>query len=489
LRCKGFVSSGWPPLQRIEKAELPPLPLDHIPEVLRRIVFGVAAAAQVDPALVFTVVIATLSAATAGGAIASPTPAWTKEPISVWTIGVADPSERKTAVYSQITPSLRNAALYVADRDAEKKAVIEAELLLAKEQHKKALRSDDAPALSDAVQRVAAAEADLASHAVPNFLVQDPTPEALEQLMERQTGVAFVTSDEGTFIENLAGRYSGNAPVLGMVNSAWSGQPIRSIRVSRGDTSIDHPFLPIAALIQPEVATKLSDRAFVGTGFVSRILAVYPNPRAGNRPLDEAVPLDLATIAQWDELLRETLSKYWRQNRDPVRITFDLQAQEVLRDYQRGTDRNCARRELGGMSTWWGKAHGHAVRMAALFSIANGRESVDGDTMRDAVVITDWYAEHMAHLFDVAIEADADLGDQGRILRWIERHHERIVGNGGTFTTRDLQRDLAKKGRSIERKEDLDAPLGALQQRGYLREFQIGGGRAVWQVCPELLHH
>jgi hypothetical protein len=455
--------------------------------VLKDITVGVANAVQVDPALVFSVVVATLSAAVAGGAVASPMPTWPKEPLSVWSIGVADPSERKTAVYSRITDPLRGAMHYVTDRDAAKKAAIEAELLLAKEDYKKALKAGVAESLGDALQRVAAAEADLKNNATPNFIVQDPTPEALEQLMERQAGRAFVTSDEGTFVENLAGRYSGNSPVLGMVNSAWSGQAIRSIRVSRGDTSIDHPFLPMSALIQPEVAAKLSARAFVGTGFVSRILAVYPNPRAGNRPLDEAVALSPVTVGQWENLLRETLSKYWRRSRKPMHIAFDQQAQNVLIHYQRKCDRNCARRELGGMSTWWGKAHGHAVRLAALFAIANGCASVDEDTMRDAVAITDWFAEHVAHLFDIAIEADADLVDQERILRWIERHHEDISRDHGTFTTRNLQRDVARKGRSMERKEDLEAPLGALEQRGYIREVMSDGGRLVWQVRPEHL--
>ena len=139
------------------------------------------------------------------------------------------------------------------------------------------------------------------------------------------------------------------------------------------------------------------------------------------------------------------------------------------------------------MSTWWGKAHGHAVRLAALFAIANGCASVDADTMRDAVVITDWFAEHVAHLFDIAIEADADLVDQERILRWIERHHEDISRDHGTFETRNLQRDVARKGRSMERKEDLEAPLGALEQRGYIREVMSDSGRLVWQVRPEHL--
>jgi hypothetical protein len=459
----------------------------HLPTALKDITIDVANAVQVDPALAFTVAIATLSAAVAGGAVASPTSSWPEEPVSVWTLGVADPSERKTAVYSRITNPLLDAARHVANRDADKTAAIEAELLLAKEQHKKSLRADDAESLRDAVKRVAKAEADLANHATPNFVVQDPTPEALEKLMERQVGVAFVTSDEGTFVENLAGRYSGNTPVLGMVNSAWSGQPIRSIRVSRGDTSIDRPFLAISALIQPGVATKLSAPAFVSSGFVSRILPAYPNPRAGNRPLDKAVPVPIATVERWSELLRDTLSKYWGRTREPARFPFDERAVNLLIDYQRKTDHNSAKRALGGMATWWGKAHGHAVRLAALFAVANGLESVDENIMRDAILITDWFASHAARLFDIAIEADADLGDQERVLRWIERHHEEITRDDDTFTTRRLQRDIVRKGRLLERKEDLDAPLGALQQRGYLREVLADGGRPVWQVRPELL--
>jgi hypothetical protein len=288
-------------------------------------------------------------------------------------------------------------------------------------------------------------------------------------------------------VENLAGRYSGSAPVLGMVNSAWSGQAIRSVRVSRGDTSIDHPYLAISALIQPEVAAKLSDRAFVGTGFVSRILGVYPNPRAGNRPLGAAVALNIGIAGKWAELLRETLGKYWRRSREPSRIRFDKQAQKVLIDYQRVTDRNCARRELGGMSTWWGKAHGHAVRMAGLFAVADGQESVDAETMRNAVAVSDWFAKHMAHLFDVAIEADADLVDQERVLRWIERHRDQIVKADGIVTTRQFQRDLVRKGRSMERKEDLEPALGALEQRGYIRSLPTSSDTPRnWQVRPEL---
>ncbi|UCG41372.1 MAG: DUF3987 domain-containing protein, partial [Acidimicrobiia bacterium] len=463
---------GWPtprPIRSRSRASGTEFPLDAFPRAIRDVVREVAKATQMSEAFPALAALGALSASTAGGFKTDLHSAW-DEGLSLYLVGVADPSERKTAALKPFVNAFRTAtqewesrtqgerSLYAAKKKALETAVKAAEKNVADE---------------GGVDALAAAQVALDTHVadghhllVPNAIVHaDPTQEALIHAMSQQHGVGFIASSEGAFIANLAGRYSsGSTPDLSLVNEAYSRSFIRSTRVTRGDTTIPVPHLAIVSFIQPSVAERFSVDAFESTGFLSRVLYTHPESLVGEREtkVNRFSPLYGVTLDAFADVLTELFVKGWGREEEPIVLRLDPEAIEPIETWWRECE------ALTPRNPWWGKAHGNTIRVASLLALADnpGTTTVGTEFVIAAIRVIRYFAEEMSRMRDDVLLGDAVIAGatsarlMERLLKAIARRWDEL--EGAPFTLRDVQRWLTVGH------DEAFATAEALTERGWL---------------------
>jgi hypothetical protein len=282
------------PVPLIQRAHVRPFPVDCLPKVYADMARTVSDSTQTDIAMAGTTALAVLAACTGGHAIVQVRHGW-HEPLNLYSVTVAYPAERKSAVQKLMT-----APLYAAERtlveggqaartEAETtKAVAERECI---RRTQEAARINTKDAATDEEKASARAEAlnartmldSIVVPEVPRLIADDVTPEAVGSLLAAQGGRLAIISAEGGVFDIIAGRYS-RLPNLDIWLKGHSGDPVKVDRQSRDPQYIEHPALTVALMIQPEVLdTIAARREFRGRGLLARFLYTRPGRRVGHR--------------------------------------------------------------------------------------------------------------------------------------------------------------------------------------------------------------
>lgn len=466
-------------------------PLDALPRPIRDAVREVAKATQVAETLPAIAALGALSAATAGGFVLSMGTNWS-EGLSLYLIGVADPSERKTAALKPFADAFRASAreweartegeraLHAAKQKALETAVKQAEKNIADE--------GGVDVLAAAMLALDTHVADGDHLVVPNSIVHaDPTQEALIHAMSQQHGVGFIASSEGAFIANLAGRYSSSGtgtPDLSLVNEAYSRSLIRSTRVTRGDTVVPVPHLAIVSFIQPSVSERLAVDAFESTGFLSRVLYAHPESKVGEREakVSRFSPLYSVALDAFSDLLTTVFVKGWTREEEPTVLRLTSDAIAPYEAFWHETE------ALSPTNPWWGKAHGNAARLAALLALADdpGTEVVDAEHVIAAIRVTRYFADEMMRMRDDVLLGERVISGATsprlleRLLRAIAKRWDDVAGK--PISVRDVQRWLTV-GR-----DEASATAEALTERGWLRAGEDSGrvDRVLYLAHPAI---
>jgi hypothetical protein len=264
------------------------------------------------------VALAAVSAAAGNGLSIATQSGWT-EPLSIWTASGADPSERKSSVLSLIgTKPVAEAQSLVAARldnshHLAESVAADAALDQAQRNLRQANNEPDRDSYSRDVvaaqQRASLAEAAASQNRAPNYLITEATPEALLDVMEDNRGAAAAFTAEGALIETITGGYGDKpSPVMTTINSAWSGELIRSVRRGSRSVVIPNPHLTIGMCVQPSVLHRLAGQRLVESGFTSRWLLAIPPKRAGKRE-NHGRPLDRGAVEAWTVLLTAVMDR------------------------------------------------------------------------------------------------------------------------------------------------------------------------------------
>jgi hypothetical protein len=475
------------------RTALPAFPVDAFPGWVRAEVAAVAEFTQTPPDLGATVVLGVLAAAAGGRAVVEVRGSW-REPLNLFTVAAMFPGSRKSAVFDVMTepllatehalvektePQIIEAETQrrVAQRDADKAAARASGLDKGEERDK---------AVADAVGAAQLAEAIIVP-VMPRLVADDITPEAAATLLAEQGGRLAVLSAEGGIFSILAGRYSGGIPSLEIFLKGHSGDMIRVDRRGRPPEHIPRPALTLGLCVQPEVLRAIADMpGFRGRGLLARILYALPPDLVGRRKVGApAVPEDIqAAYASNIRTLVLTLAGWT----DPAVLTLTLEAAELLLAAEEAIELrlDADSGDLAGIRDWASKQVGATVRVAGLLHLASDLTTgwghpIAGDTMRDAIRVTDYYTEHALAAFD-HMGVDPVLAAARELYAWIDRTRP------ARFTKRELFSAVSRS--RFPKVGDLDAPLDLIEQHGYIRREpepeRMGPGR---RPSPTYLVH
>lgn len=461
------------PIPLNANVSVPEFPVDALPGPIAEMVYAVAEATQTDSAMAATSALSALSACTGGRAKIEVRGGW-REPLNLYTVTIAAPGERKSAVQMMMSGALYDVEQQLAQRvegdrlEAEtRRDVAQKSTDKLKLQAAKAAKADADTAMAEAIGAAMLAD-QITVPTVPRWIADDITPESAASLLAEQDGRLAIISAEGGIFDIIAGRYSGNIPNLDLWLKGHSGDPIRVDRKGRQAEYIKSPALTLGLMIQPSVLNEIAaNRQFRGRGLLARILYSYPQSRVGFRTIDPPTP-EAKTIAAYESAIRR-LALGMSELVDPAVLTLTARGYKAMLTIQESVEPSLAGDgELASLAEWGAKYAGAIARIAGILHLAEQgadlgpRAAVTAQTMRAAWRIGNYFKICAVKAF-TEMGADRVTADAVYLLGRIK---SLAVEGVESVSERDMH--VACSRSRFKTKSDLKPALDRLVDHGYL---------------------
>jgi len=441
--------------------ETPPLfPVEALPCWMRAQAEQVAKELQVAVDLPATLALVALSIIFAGRWNVLVKNTW-KESLNLYLVVALPPGAGKSPAFNQMLKPIRDFDL---ERGIEAKSRVEHVTQTRRIYEKAMKKAEDKGDVNEARMQLDM----LNQHpevVIPRIIADDATPEALVDIMAKQGGRLSLISSEGGPFELMTGRYSDKAN-LDVYLKAFSGDSIVVDRVGRGATAVPTPHLTIGLTVQPEVVRALSDHPeLAGKGLTARFMYSVPVDMVGKRDMSLDYTSDQAVIDEYRRRLEGMLSSYGQGDQVPTSIEMDADARALFTDMrQRLEDQRTTDGRLKPMAEWTTKLESSVVRVAGLLALSEGKDSVDADSMRRALLIGDYWLAHAFVVHDLW-GASETLRGANIVMDWMRQKET------DTFSVRDLHRAMSRRFVNVE---DTRPVLEILTERGWIRPLFDG---------------
>jgi replicative DNA helicase len=486
---------GWAdedPIPLTQTAQIPPFPVDALPDPIADMVRGVSEATQTDPAMAATSTLSALSACTGGHAQIEIRPGW-REPVNVYTATIAAPGERKSAVQTAMISPIFDVEQQLADASLGARLEAQTRKEVAESAAEKSKRdaankaNDDGwdTAMANAIGAAQIA-ADITVPVIPRIVADDTTPEAAATLLAEQGGRLAIISAEGGIFDIIAGRYNGNIPNLDLWLKGHSGDPLKIDRKNRPPEYVRQPAMTLGLMIQPEVLhTIAANRQFRGRGLLARFFYAYPQSKVGRRQIAPTpVPADVRE--RYETTVKDLASGMAGWLGDPAVLTLTPSAHEAIIAIETAVEPTLAGDgELAPLADWGAKYVGAVARIAGILHLAGHGPDVGPTSAVTAQTIL--AANRIGEYFKAcAIRAFNEMGtdrvtaDAIYLLERIERLGQDEVSE------RDLH--VACKSR-FKKKADLLPALDRLVEHGYLLPLPAAGPTGGRPASPRYRVH
>ena len=468
-------------------------PVEALPEPFRGYCEAVATSYQVDCAMSACCILSVLSAIFQKcGYWVQVSTDW-KEPINLYLMATAAPSERKSPVLRDVLSPLTDAIETWNEQQAEtidwqRKKI---EVLKRKQDNISTMLSKGSKKISEEDLRTAQSELREAEKTLlqpQEWIVDDCTPEALALVLRDNEEVAAVLSGEGgSILGILAGRYSapGSGANIDLFLKGFSVEPTVIHRIGRQTVSLKHPRLTVLLMAQPSLlADFVSNDSFSGRGLCARFLYALPRSFVGTREfISKPVSKEIRTAYEntVSELAQYALE--WK-NLDSI-LTISPGAAEELQKYHDSVEPT--RPEMSDMmQSWSGKLEGVICRIAALLYLAqHGGQvgEIDTETMRCAVRIGKYFATMSEYALGFSGGSKTQR-DALSLLKKFQSDDFAPYREAGYITRKELL-DKVKCSRfaSVESMHD---GLKELTDRGYICQITAKNGK-VGRPSPIIL--
>lgn len=469
LKPPAIPGTQWEdPIQFEEpKPELPPFPVRSLPEWAAEHVLAVSQDIQTPVDLAGMCALGVMAAISSRKARIVLGTQY-EPPLNLYLATAMDSGEGKSPVFDRmVKPLLDMQAEAFRDHERErlqeetKRAILTKQL---KEAQDNAARD---PGLARQAKAFELAQelAQMESTWPIQWVADDVTAEALQQVLGRQGGCIALMSDEGGMFDKMERGY-GDTVNLDVFLKGHSGGQVIVNRVGRDDVFIPKAIITIAVMTQPAVLRKFADPRYGELhqrGLFNRFMYSMPAP-SGRKDKHKMARGQSEVDEVWGEHLR-------RMVETPEGVTFRLShaADFVWREWQqKHEDRRQPGGDLEQIREWLAKLWPSVGRLAGILHIAGdyaecGSMEVSEEVMRSAIEIGDYWVEHARYVWH--------LWTQGSIAP--ESMASQLLFDLGKaapphvpIPLRDLQRVNQRKWKDIE---GLRRVLAWLEELGWIR--------------------
>ena len=467
----------WEPPIPFTQHTLPAFPVDAFPPAIRDYVLAVAETTQTPVDMSATAALAVLALCQQGKYRIKGKDDWI-EPLNLFTVIVAEPSERKSAVISHMTGAVHR---YEAEYNKQHSGAVERsrmeKRILEKQQRNLEEMVIKGKAQMEDLQDVAMQLANFREVMPMRLYVDDVTTEKLTSVLAENNGTAAIVSAEGGIFDMLAGIYTKNVNI-DVFLKAHSGDDIRVDRIGRSSESISHPALTVLLAVQPSVLSgMMSNGTFRGRGLTARFMYCMPQSKVGDRKYrTQPIPDEVSRC--YEILIRNLLNE--ETPKTPELILLSPEADALLEAFA-GEVEGKLKTEYSDIPDWAGKLVGAVLRISGLLCRASNVTCVDFLDISDSMVVS---REEMAgaiaigRYFTEHSRAAYSLMGADDLVKQSQYTLDAIVKNGLLEFTR---RDIMRICRSFKTADAVQPVLNHLADLGYVAlketEQTFGKGR------------
>lgn len=442
-------------------------PVEALPKAIGNYVSAVSESTQTPLDMAGALSIAVMSTCLQGKFMVQGKADW-YEPLNTYVLGIAPPSERKSAVQKLM---LRPVNEYEIKYNKENAALVEGSRM------QKRILERRQKAVEDQMAKGKAQQEDLEQivQEITNFVeikpmhlyVDDITTEKLVSVLSENNGRAAIISSEGGIFDTLAGIYTKNVNIDVMLKG-YSGDPIRVDRIGRESESIMNPALTVLLMAQPNVVSEvLNNTTFRGRGLTARFLYCMPDSSVGERKFTSP-PVKEETYRDYERLIINLLEDDY--SKEPEIITLSPYAYKLLAAFAEEIEPKLVK-EYADIADWVGKLIGNTLRIAALISRAATYRShdffdvhdpiiIDEDKMHNAIKLGRYFLNHAQAAFSVLPE-DGMTKKADVILRMIREKN----------ITRFDRREAMRNCRKFKTVAEIQPVLDFLDDYGYIMQI------------------
>lgn len=443
-----------------QQNDLPQFPVECLPKYLRDYVLAVAEHSQTSPDMAAVIGIGVLAVCLQGKYQVQGMPGYC-EPLSLYTVVIASPGERKSSVMKDMTRYLYE---YEHDYNESRKEEIRdnrqqretIERQIAGLQKKLENKRD--PKMENELYELENQLNELPEIKPARFFADDCSSEALTSLLANNNGVFSVISTEGGIFDIMAGRYSSKANI-----DVWlkghCGDAIRVDRMGRDPEYIPHPALSAILSIQPSVLDEImSNTTMTGRGLIARFLYASPMSRIGTRVF-RTKSIAPEVDAGYKNLIYQLMAQ---GNPEAVQIvTLSEKATAVIADYFEEHEKFLIG-EGQGISDWASKYIGSILRIAGLLHLADGGNEqleISETVMRNAISIGKYFLSHAMYAYSMM---GTDLSIQKARFVWGRLKKKKII------SIKRSELFQMCRGKFFKKKEEILPTLDLLAGNGYI---------------------
>lgn len=459
-----YALPQWEEPIPFEQRNLPSFPTEALPATIKDYILAVAESTQTPVDMSACASLAVMALCLQGKYRIKAKADWS-EPLNLFTVIVAEPSERKSPIINLMTKPLNE---YEAEYNSRNAAELEASKMNKRilEKRQRALEDKAAKGKADSgeLEQLAQQIASYKERTPLRLYVDDITTEKLNSVLADGNGKAAIISAEGGIFDMLSGIYSKNVNIDVMLKG-YSGDSIRVDRVGRNSESIMNPALTILLTVQPNVLSEvMQNGTFRGRGLTARFLYCMPTSLVGRRRF-HTTPIPQEVSSAYERLIKNLLED--EQSGTPEMITLSAEAEALLEAFSNEVEGKL-KTEYADTADWAGKLVGGVLRIAGIlcrasvmrcydFLAVNDALIVSEEVMQNAITIGRYFAEHSKAAFS-RMGVDDRMKQSKYVL-------SAIVKNGlAEFTRRDIMRLC----RSFKTAEELQPILNHLTEYGYI---------------------
>lgn len=468
--CKEIYVPGQaaevPAFQKItpltpQSSALPPFPVDALPEVIRNYVSAVAEHSQTAPDMAAVISLGVLATCLQGKYKVEGTPGYTEQ-LSLYTVVIAAPGERKSSVMRDMTRFLYdyeqeyNAAHSQEIRENRmKREALERQISCLQ---KKLERNENLH--DEAELQLLQEKLDEMTELKPlRFFADDCSSEALTSLMAANNGVFSIISTEGGIFDIMAGRYS-NKTNIDIWLKGHCGDAIYVDRMTRDAERIRHPALSAILSIQPSVLDEIMSNATMsGRGLIARFLYASPPSRIGSRVFCTS-PIPPEVTAAYRNLVFRLMAM--PVNTEAQTIHLSEKAFERMDDYFQEHERFLAG-EGQAISDWASKYIGTVLRIAGLIHCVDmdgSQQEITSATVGKAIQIGKYFLAHSTYAYSM-MGTDLSIQKAKFVMAKLKKKNIKQIKRSELFQM--------CRGKFFKKTDEIFPTLELLEGHGYIR--------------------
>lgn len=468
-------STAFSPLNPLQQTNivLPPFPTECLPTAIQNYVNAVASHSETSPDLAAVFGLGVLAVCVQGKYQVEALPGYT-EPLSLYTVVIASPGERKSPVLKQMTNVIYE---YEQEENQRREPEIRRTNMLRKSLQrringleKRIERKYDRQAETE-LEDLEIQLLDTPEVTAVRFTTDDTSSEKLVNLLSENGGRFAVISTEGDIFDIMAGRYSGKANFEVWLK-AHCGDTICVDRIGRETVYINHPALSAILSIQPIVLDEImQNNVMVGRGLLARFLYAFPHSTIGGRDFIP-FPIQQEVADEYRKIVFRLMDIVPKEQ--PYYLHLSPKALDTVSVFFREHERYLVG-EGQEIIDWASKYVGTVLRIAGLIHVAVSDEEdmvIQDSTIKKAIKIGQYFLAHARYAYSM-MGTDTSI----KKARFV---FAKLVKNG----TNEIKRsDLFQmcRGKFFKKTEELFPTLDLLENHGYIRiehpERQTVAGR------------